>query len=218
MTYGNKKLYLVSGLGADFRVFNNLKIPGVSTHVIEWMIPEPDESMQAYVMRLMPQIDEQQPVYLLGVSFGGIIAQELAKIIPCEKVFIVSSVKSREEYRPTLKLVRYMRVDRLLPGEWLKYFGKIFGPFFFSITSTQEKQLLRSIMNETEVKFLTWAINQIMSWQGDNDNQSIHIHGTSDRIFPVRYLGQYHSIDQGGHFMIYNQSEVIAKLINQELD
>lgn len=87
MSGGIKKLYLISGLGADHRVFVNLNIPGVSTHVIEWKTPEPDESMQTYVSRLRPQIDTEQEVCLLGVSFGGIIAQELSKLIPCQLQF-----------------------------------------------------------------------------------------------------------------------------------
>lgn len=217
MTPKRKKLYLIGGLGADHRAFANLNLPGFSTQVIEWISPLPKETIESYVKRLCAQIDQKKDIWILGVSFGGIIAQEMAKIIPCEKVFIVSSVKSRKEYRSALKLVRYMRVDRLLPGEWLKYFGKILGPFFFSISSPQEKQLLRAIMKDTEVKFLTWAINQIMSWQGDNDNQPIHIHGTSDRIFPARYIGQHHSIDQGGHFMIFNKSDIITQFLKQEL-
>lgn len=213
MSTGIKKLYLISGLGADHRAFVNLKIPGVSTQVIEWISPDPEESIQAYVARLRPQIDTEQEVCLLGVSFGGIIAQELSKVIPCQQVIIVSSVQSHEEYSPLLRIARRIRMDKIIPGRFLKFLGKLLGPFFFSVETANEKKLLKAIMQDTEIPFLKWAIDQIMIWRGTHVSGTLHIHGTSDRIFPGKYLRNFHPIDQGGHFMIYNKAEEVVKLI-----
>lgn len=206
---------MISGLGADHRAFANLNLPGFSTQVIEWISPLSKESIESYVKRLSFQIDQQKEIWLLGVSFGGIIAQEMSKVIPCQQVIIVSSVQSHEEYSPLLRIARRIRMDKIIPGRSLKFLGKLLGPFFFSIETANEKKLLKAIMQDTEIAFLKWAIDQIMIWRGTHVSGTLHIHGTSDRIFPGKYLRNFRPIDQGGHFMIYNKAEEVAKLIQR---
>ncbi len=210
-----RKLYLLSGLGADHRAFANLDLTSFSTEVIEWISPLPRESIDSYVKRLCFQIDEGEEVWLLGVSFGGIIAQEISKVIPCQQVIIVSSVQSHTDFSPLLRIARRIRLDKIIPGRSLKFLGKLLGPFLFSVETANEKKLLKAIMQDTEIPFLKWAIDQIMIWRGAHVPGTLHIHGTSDRIFPGKYLRNFHPIDQGGHFMIYNKAEEVAKLIQR---
>ena len=211
------KLYLLSGLGADYRVFRRLKIQGVTTQLIEWIQPKKNESLESYTQRLLPQIQEETPIHLLGVSFGGIIAQELAKIKSCKSLTIISSVKSKEEYSLPLKIVRKIRIDKIVPISVLKWLGKISGPFFFGVSAKEEKIMLRGIMDDTEKEFLKWAIDKILTWEGNNHQRIYHIHGSADRIFPVRRLLNYQSIEKGGHLMIYNRAEEINRLVESEI-
>ena len=73
------KLYLIGGLGADERVFQNLQL-STECQPINWIDPFKDESLGSYVNRLIPQIDQNERFGILGVSFGGIAALELAKL------------------------------------------------------------------------------------------------------------------------------------------
>ncbi|MFK7923086.1 MAG: alpha/beta hydrolase [Bacteroidia bacterium] len=211
------KLYLLSGLGADYRVFEHLEIPNISTQLIEWIPPLKNESLASYAKRLAVQIEEKGPIHLLGVSFGGIVAQELSKIRACKTLIIVSSVKSRSEYSVLLNLARFIRIDKIIPGVILNWFGKIIGPFFFSLQSKSEKKMLRSIMDDTDITFLRWSIDTLMKWRGNNKEDIYHIHGSSDRIFPNRNISNYESIENGGHLMIYNKAEEINRLIASEI-
>ncbi len=44
------KIYVVSGLGADFKVLERLQFPKHCELIfIDWLIPEKNESFQAYV-------------------------------------------------------------------------------------------------------------------------------------------------------------------------
>lgn len=70
-----QKIYLVSGLGADERVFVNIKIPHSEIIHLRWEIPLRNESISNYAKRLINQIDLTHNVILIGVSFGGLIAQ-----------------------------------------------------------------------------------------------------------------------------------------------
>ena len=83
------------GLAASSMVFENIKLDSkkYSLHRIDWIQPKKNESLNAYCFRLSKKIKHDNPI-LLGVSFGGIIVQELNKIINVKKLIIVSSVKS----------------------------------------------------------------------------------------------------------------------------
>ena len=84
------KIYVVSGLGADFKVLEKLKFPENHEVVfIDWIIPQKEESFADYVKRMAEKIDDSEPFYLLGYSFGGIIVQELNLLKPAEKFVIL---------------------------------------------------------------------------------------------------------------------------------
>ena len=57
--------------------------------------------------------------FLLGVSFGGIIVQEMAKQIEVEKVIIVSSIKNSNELPLSMKMAKKTNAHKLLPTQWI---------------------------------------------------------------------------------------------------
>jgi predicted esterase YcpF (UPF0227 family) len=86
------KLYLIGGLGADERVFQLLNL-NIETQFIKWIEHEPQEELKSYVNRLKNQINQEEEFGLLGVSFGGIIAIEISKLIKPKFVIVLSSVE-----------------------------------------------------------------------------------------------------------------------------
>ena len=56
-----KKLFLLSGLGADERVFDFLDLSDCTIHHIQWIKPVPRESMADYAQRILPQITDPNP-------------------------------------------------------------------------------------------------------------------------------------------------------------
>ncbi|MEM9671690.1 MAG: alpha/beta hydrolase [Bacteroidota bacterium] len=212
-------VYFISGLGADERAFRYLRLEGVEKRFIHWLVPEKNESLREYASRLIEQIDTTQPVTLVGLSFGGIIAQEIASVIECERVFLISSVKQLKELSEFLQLLRRTRLYRLLPFGWVKPLAIRLAPFWFDAVSERHRALLKNIINETDNRFAQWAINAIMRWPGNSgDTPVIHIHGTHDRVFPVCYLSGYIPIKGGGHFMIVTHAKPISALLQKHLN
>ena len=73
------------GLGASSKIFERILLPKdkFELHFLEWKIPTSlDETIEGYALRISDDITHKNPV-LLGVSFGGILVQEIAKIISC---------------------------------------------------------------------------------------------------------------------------------------
>ncbi|WKN46183.1 alpha/beta fold hydrolase [Tunicatimonas pelagia] len=209
-------VYFISGLGADEQAFRYIKLPNVEKRFIRWIPPQKRETLKEYTTRLLDQIDTTQPVTLIGLSFGGIVAQELASMIHCERLILISSVKQPEELSPVLRFIRSTRLYRLFPFRWVKpVFSKV-APYWFSALSDRHRALLKVTIDETDDTFAEWAIEAIMLWKGSSvERPVIHLHGTHDRIFPVRHLHNYVPVKRGGHFMIVTHAKPISQLLQK---
>ncbi|TAE48933.1 MAG: alpha/beta hydrolase, partial [Bacteroidetes bacterium] len=87
-----KELIIFSGLGADERVFQRLDFSGFRTTYIKWIAPGHRETIEDYAKRLLGQIRAAKPIFI-GLSFGGMMAMEVAKHMETEKVIVISSAK-----------------------------------------------------------------------------------------------------------------------------
>lgn len=212
-------VYFISGLGADERVFQFLDLSKIEHQFIHWNEPHKKEDISSYCERLIEQIDISQEVILIGISFGGIIAQEISKIINCKKVIIISSVKSVDEFSWQLKLASKLQLHKLAPLWFLTLSNKLTADYYFGIESKAESILLHQIIKDTDPKFLVWAIDQIMNWKNEVYPENlVHIHGSSDRIFPIKYIKNVITLPKSGHFMIVNRFAKIEQLIFENIN
>ena len=213
-----KKVYFVSGLGADERVFQYLDLPDTEKIFVHWVKPDKKDTLQSYAARLTDQIDTGSDVFLVGISFGGMIVQEISKLIHCKKVIILSSVKSDLEFSWQLKLVRSTNMHKIFPAGVLKWMNRLTAGYYFSTKTKMESDLLHKIIDDTDNYFMKWAISAIMRWDNKIPQQNmVHIHGTNDRIFPAGSLRNVTWVHNGGHFMVVKQAKLISDLINQQI-
>ncbi|MBW4467827.1 MAG: alpha/beta hydrolase [Pegethrix bostrychoides GSE-TBD4-15B] len=209
-----KDIYLVSGLGADERVFQMLKLEGYRPVHVRWLKPERGESLADYAQRLTAQIPAAEPV-LVGLSFGGIVAVEIAKQIAVKQVVLISSVKDRSEVPFYFKLFRWLPIHRILPFKSLLWAGYLIAYWLFSIECLEERRLLKSILLDTDPHFLKWALHRVVIWDNEVHPAHLHqIHGSSDRIFPIRYIDPEFVLE-GGHLMVVNRASQVSTLIER---
>ncbi len=208
-------VYFISGLGADERVFQFLDLRTIDHRFVKWLKPEKKESLSHYAQRLIDdQIDTNKEVVLIGLSFGGLVAQEVAKLISCRLVIIISSVKSPKEFSWQLKLTSKTKIYCMIPDWLLRLGNRLTADYYFGTTNKTESILLHQIIKDTDPLFLKWAIDKIMNWKnGGLTTPLIHIHGTGDRIFPIKYIKKAIEIPNGGHFMMVNLASNIQALI-----
>lgn len=211
-----KNIYIISGLGVDERVFQKLDFSDYTTTYIKWILPVDNETIENYAARLIEQITTPKPT-LIGLSFGGIVAVEIAKQIETEKVILIASAKTKKEIPYYYRWAGQMRLHQILPITLLKNSNFITN-WFFGTSSTFDKQLLGQILADIDPKFLKWAINIIVNWE----NQTLpanfkHIHGNTDRILPIRYAAFDYMVKKGGHLMTLNKSDELSEIIRSQL-
>ena len=209
-------LYLFSGLGADKRIFQKLDLSGYSVNYIEWKLPLEDETIEHYASRLLSQITVPKPT-LIGLSFGGIMAIEVAKLIETEKVILISSIKSGNEVPFYYRWMAHAGIHKHIPSNFFKNTNFITN-WLFGTISPFDKQLLKQILSNTDPVFFRWALDQIIQWKNQTlPKNLVHIHGTGDRILPIRFRGYDILVKNGGHFMTLNRSDEINRILRLQL-
>ncbi len=211
-------IYYFSGLGADSSIFTKMDLKHQFQSFIEWEETTIGESIADYAAKLLPQIDQNKQIILIGVSFGGMVAIEVAKQIAVEKIFIVASVKQTKELPPYYRLAGNLRLNKLVPASLFKMSSPITN-FAFSVASKEEKRILKNILHQTDENFLKWAMGRIVVWKNEQiPDNLVHIHGTKDNIMPIRYIKNCIRVKGGGHLMIYQKAAQISQLINTIID
>ena len=77
---------MMPGMAANPLIFERIKFPeNYIINYLEWLMPIGDEKLSDYAERLSKSINGDN-VVLIGVSFGGIIVQEIAKIIKTQSI------------------------------------------------------------------------------------------------------------------------------------
>ncbi|HKO81306.1 MAG TPA: alpha/beta hydrolase [Chitinophagaceae bacterium] len=205
-----QKIHFISGLGADKRAFSFLDLSFCEPVFVEWINPLKKESLKEYALRLRQQIREEHPT-VVGVSFGGMLASEMAKADSQMKAIIIASNKSANEFPVYLRLGKYFPVYKWLPGKLLKT-GRL--NWVLGAKGEEQKKLIRTIIADADPAFLKWAIDAILNWNEKTEPSNVkHIHGTADRLLPFRYVKADFIIKGGTHFMSINKpSEISAAL------
>ncbi|MBT8319305.1 MAG: alpha/beta hydrolase, partial [Gramella sp.] len=122
-------VYLMPGMAAASSIFERIQLPSekFEMHYLEWELPEADENLESYAKRMLTHIKHPAPV-LIGVSFGGVIVQEMARIADFERLIIISSVKCSNELPPRMKFASKTGLFKLIPtglADYVDYFEKV---------------------------------------------------------------------------------------------
>jgi esterase/lipase len=211
-------VYLMPGMAANPSIFEHIKLPEAlfEIHWLEWIIPNLSESIEDYAKRLAQNVKHDNSV-LLGVSFGGIIVQEMSKFLTLKKLFIVSSVKSNNELPKRMKIAKKTKVYKLIPTRLLSNI-EILAKYAFGETATKRIELYKKYLSVKDKIYLDWAIEKMICWQQENPLPNIiHIHGEKDGVFPISNIKDCIILKGGTHVMIINKykwfNENLPKLI-----
>ncbi|WP_242916574.1 alpha/beta fold hydrolase [Pontibacter liquoris] len=212
-------IYFISGLGADWRMFQFLKLPDfLPQQYVEWLPPlHLDEPLAAYAQRLKAQITTPNPI-LLGLSFGGVVAIELAKIMPIRKVILLSSLATRKALPRHYKVLGKTNLHRYLPFKLMQGIYPLAPPFFGAHTKP-EKNLLKDVILDMDEVFLRWALGQLLGWQQQEVLPNIvQIHGTADLVLPLHDRSDIIKVPGGEHLMVMHQADEISAILSKILE
>lgn len=199
-------VYLMPGLAASAAIFERIALPEAvfETVLLEWEIPLDQETLPDYAKRMTEKIKHPNPV-LIGVSFGGILVQEMAAFIQVRKVIIISSVKSNLEFPRRMKIAKTTKAYKLIPMSLILNIENL-AKFSFGAKVNQRLKLYEKFLSVRDIRYLDWAIEKVILWDRTvADKNVIHIHGDADDVFPIKYISDCIVVKGGTHIMILNK-------------
>ena len=193
------KLYVISGLGADFKVLEKLQFPeNIEVVFLDWLIPDKNETFQHYVEKMANNINDSEPFYLLGYSFGGIMVQEINKIKQAQKIVILGSIKSDKEKSRFIKAGEVTKIPKILPES---IFNETTTRWYSNVRKLIDKKN-PSVLKYFRVRnpyYLKWSIEKISEWKSDENPEVIQILGDRDIVFPIKNSKPDYIIKGGTH-------------------
>lgn len=206
-------VYLMPGMSANSLIFEKIKFPeNFKLHKLDWINPDIDESIENYAKRLSEKIVHKNPV-LIGVSFGGILVQEISKIVKVDKLIIISSIKCNKEMPSHMKFGKITKSYKLLPVKWINDFESLIS-FVLGPKIKKRVDLYRKYLSVRDENYLSWSLREMIEWKQSRPLKNIiHIHGTKDLVFPTLYIKNFIKVPRGDHAMILKRAE----WINQNL-
>lgn len=210
-------IYFVPGLAANPSIFDFIKLPKdtCELHYLEWLIPDnPKETIEEYAQRMCAKVIHEN-IVLIGVSFGGVMVQEMKKILNPKKTIIISSIKNKNEMPSRMHFVKKTSAHKIFP---IKAFSNIekYERYAFGDMLKGRIKLYKKYLSMRDELYLPWAIDTIVNWKQENSDPDIlHIHGTKDFIFPIENIKECVKIDGGTHIMILTEAKKITTLLQE---
>lgn len=209
------KIYCLSGLGVDERAFVNIHLAETELVHIPWVDPLPKETLPAYAKRLMETVQLPAHCNLLGLSFGGMIATEIAKIHPIKNLILVSSISRSSQIPFKFRIAQFFGLHRLTPAAVLKS-SNFITHYFFGTKEGKHKKLLKEILRDTDPHFLRWAIRAMLLWKNDQEPKCARIHGSKDRLLPLKGNCD-HYLEGAGHFLLVTHGKEVSTVLQKIL-
>jgi pimeloyl-ACP methyl ester carboxylesterase len=197
-----QKVFLVPGLGADYRAFKEIDLQGYEVVNVSWLDPANEDTLSSYAEKLLAHYQILPGSIVIGNSLGGMLTMEIAKKIKLNKAILISSIKTASEAPKSFRWYRRIPLYKLVPAKMYTSSGFLIR-FVMGKISIKHHQLFIDMLRKTPPVFAKWAIGAILHW----DNQTIpervyHIHGDRDKIFPHKRLKDTFILKGGTHIMI----------------
>ncbi|MBW4889591.1 alpha/beta hydrolase [Mucilaginibacter sp. HMF5004] len=211
------KVFLISGMGADERLFRHLDLSGFEAIPVIWIEPQHDDTLATYATRLIRQFSIKAGDSVIGVSLGGMMATEIAKQLELKHVILISSIKSPAEAPAYYNFFKSIPMYKLLSGEFMIKASFLFKPVMGKMAGIHA-DLFYSMLKNTSPTFLKWSIGASLNWDNTIVPPNItHLIGDADKVFNYKRIKYAIVIRGGDHMMVFNRSKQISPIVREVL-
>ena len=204
---------MIPGMGADTRIYNNIDLLDNDVIPVNWIIPDINDTLTSYAQKLILQYHISNNSILIGNSLGGMIAIEIANMVPISKVILISSIKTINEAPWYFKLFRNIPVYKMLPNGLMNTGGVFIKPVFGNM-KPDDLWLFKDMLKKSSPVFVKWAMGAVLKWNNQTIPPNVyHIIGDKDRVFNYKLIKDAIIIKGGTHIMVFDMAKQINKLL-----
>jgi len=207
------QILLLTGMTPDARIFERLTPRLPTASVVPWITPTAHECIHEYACRLADSLSVRGEVVVCGVSFGGIIAQELAIQLNAKACVLISSVRGVRQLPPWFRMLRPFAI-----GPIEAVLGAVGRAADCCPARLRTDSTARLTKLEGEAgAWHRWATASVLRWAPSRELEElriVQIHGSHDTTFPLRYVNPDVVIADGGHVLPLTHPTEIATVLS----
>lgn len=211
------KVFLIAGMGADARVYNNIDLDENEVISVDWIEPHATDTLKTYAQKLIFQYNITPNSIIIGNSLGGMIAVEIANILPIKKVILISSISTIDEAPWYFSMFRTLPVYKLIPGKVFTSMGFLI-KFVFGKMNAADSWLFNDMLKNSSPKFIKWAMTAALNCDNKTVPPNTHIiTGDKDHVFDYRKIKGAIIVKGGTHIMVFDKVNEINKILKKIL-
>ena len=198
-------------MATEYPVFSRLAPMLPNATIVNYIKPKRNESLAAYASRMASRF--QPNSYIVGVSFGGMLAIEISRIVRPKGCILISSVCGPHQFPPWLRACRVLGVMNC--SRILKLVGRLAALVPKSIRTASTVRVLK--FREPDNTWQRWATSAVLKWEPNTEPINLpllQIHGDADSTFPIRYVNPDVVVQGGRHALPVSHPTEIADAIS----
>jgi pimeloyl-ACP methyl ester carboxylesterase len=212
------KVYLIAGLGADKRLFNNINLPGYEMIHVDWFLPDKSDTLTDYAEKIINQYYIETDDVVLGDSLGGMLAVEVGKKLSLKKTIVISSIKTSDEAPWYFTVFRRLPVYKIIPDFLFTSMGFMIKVVFGKMHQ-EDLALFKSMLANSSPAFMRWAMHAVLTWKNyEIPINTVHITGDKDMVFSHKRIKNATIIPGGTHIMVFDRAKELNEILQKIID
>ncbi|MBI1368199.1 MAG: alpha/beta fold hydrolase [Planctomycetes bacterium] len=203
------------GLSGDPRVFEpqTEAIPHLS--IAQWPKPNVTEGLSAYAARVARRVDPGRPCIIGGVSFGGIVALEVAHHLDARACILIASTRDARGLPNSLRLLRPLASVTAEPVL------RIATPLCVTSAAVSAPRVYQRLARspDDDRVFRLWALRALLKWRSPCDARLpiFQLHGERDRTFPASRSQADVILPHAGHMLTLTHADAVNEFIRRAI-
>lgn len=200
--------YILPGMGADSRMYSHHEYKKLNNVTfINWPSYKNETSVSQMAQRIIKENKITPNSNIGGTSFGGIVASEISKLIPTNKLLLISSTNTPNNVNSLLKTL----------SNFAKYAPVKFIQFIIGKNGEPNENIIMEMFAKSDREFIKNMCRAIFKWSGvDTTNLNVFaIHGAHDKV--INAPENNVTIINGGHLIAVTHPKEIASFIQKTI-
>ena len=215
------RIVFFPGLGCDHRMVEPNRGIRLPFDVPRWLPPLDGESLADYARRMAATIDVSTPIYLAGVSLGAMVAQEVARHVPCRGLILIAACRSHRGVPRLYSLVARLaaRAPQVLMVPGKRVIPRV--RILFGMKRASDVLLFEQMLGSADERFIRWSLDAVQDWPGVGPLRvpTLSIHGTVDHVLPIELAGPIdRRIVGAGHVVNVTHAREVNAIVNAWFD